>query len=369
MREFLFVGTYTDPILFGTGEILESRGKGIYIIELGKDGKFRLLDTVTGVRNPSFLCLSADRKYLYAVNELKSNDGTGGGFVSAFAVEEKDGRPALRFLNMQSTRGGDPCHVAVDDAGGHVFVSNYMSGSVCVFPVCADGSLGESCDFVQFTGGSVHPRRQTSPHAHSLIFDPARKRAFVPDLGTDRLMAYDIDFPAGRLCPAPEPFLKVAPGNGPRFMEFHPNGKRAYLINELSSGISLLDYDGRAGTFVRRDVFSTLPAGFAGENICADLHLTPDGSLLYASNRGHDSIACFRVDPADGGLEQLGFVPCGGKTPRNFCVSASGDFLIVANQDTDNILSFRINAADGGLEKVDEITIHTPVCVRTALFA
>ncbi len=368
MREMLFVGTYTDSILFGTGEILESKGKGIHVLELDVGGKFHLLETITNVRNPSYLCLAPNKKFLYAVNELKSEDGQDGGFASAYAIENETGHPTLRFLNMQSTRGADPCHIAVNNAATHAYVSNFMSGSVCVFPILTDGSLGDPSEYIQYSGSSIDPRRQRSPHAHSLVFDKTQQRAFVPDLGTDKLMIYETDFDKGTLLPAQCPFLQVNPGDGPRFLEFHPNGKWAYLINELSSGITLLEYDDKRGTLVRKQIVSTLPEQFSGDNICADLHVTPGGDLLYASNRGHDSLVCFRINRTDGTLNRLSIIPSGGKTPRNFCVSASGACLVVANQDTDNLLSYRMNRSTGNLEKIDEIAIDTPVCVRSCLF-
>ncbi len=362
-RELLFIGTYTEPILFGTGDILPGKGKGIHLMALDDDGGLSAAGLAPGVRNPSFLCLSRDRRFLYAVNELKEYEGARTGAVSAFAVSWENGTAALRFLNSRPTGGTDPCHIAVNRARTHVFVSNFMSGSVCVLPILDDGSLGPASDFIQYEGKSAHPRRQTSPHAHSLVFDAEERYAFVPDLGTDKLMAYRTDFASGKLVPGDTPFFATAPGDGPRFLEFHPNARWCYLINEIGSSVSLLDYDAANGRFEKRQTVATIPADFAADNICADLHLTPDGKYLYASNRGHNSLARYRVNPADGKLEPLGNVPCGGRTPRNFAVSKSGKFLLVANQDSDNLLSFRIDYAAGELEKVDEIAAPTPVCV------
>lgn len=365
-REVLFIGTYTEPILFGTGDILPGKGEGIHILELAPSGRFSEIGVARGVRNPSFLCLSPDRRFLYAVNELKEYEGQATGAVSAFAVEADGGAVSLRFLNARPTGGTDPCHVAVDRAGGHVYVSNFMSGSVSVFPALPDGSLGEASDFIQYEGSSVNPRRQKSPHAHSLVFDQDQTRSFVPDLGTDKLMVYRNDFAAGKLIPEKTPFFAAEPGDGPRFLEFHPNGRWCYLINEIASSVSLLDYDAATGVFTKRQTVPTIPPDFTEDNICADLHLTRDGGLLYASNRGHNSLARFRVDSGSGLLTPLGNQSCGGRTPRNFSLSLSGDYLLVANQDSDNLLSFRIDPASGDLRQIDEIAAPTPVCVLPA---
>lgn len=362
-RELLFIGTYTESILFGTGDILPGKGKGIHIMAVDGAGKLTSIGLAPNVRNPSFLCLSRDRRFLYAVNELKEYNGAATGAVSAFAVTWENGTATLSPLNIQPTGGTDPCHVAVNQVQTHVFVSNFMSGSVCVLPIRSDGSLGPASDFIQYEGHSAHPRRQASPHAHSLIFDRAERRAFVPDLGTDKLMVYRTDFTAGKLIPEKTPFFATEPGDGPRFLEFHPNQRWCYLINEIGSSVSLLSYDEPSGRFEKQQTVATIPSGFSGDNICADLHLTPDGKYLYASNRGHNSLARFRVNPGDGKLEPLGNISCGGRTPRNFAVSASGKFLLVANQDSDNLLSFRIDYATGDLQKIDEIFAPTPVCV------
>ena len=366
MAETLFLGTYTEPILFGTGDILPGKGAGIHIARLDDNGRLSEIGRVENVRNPSFLCFSPDNAFLYAVNELKEYEGKPEGAVSAFAVETADGKTTLRFLNSRPTGGTDPCHVIAAPDGSHVYVSNFMSGSVAAFPVRADGTLGEASDFIQYEGSSINARRQKSPHAHSLVFDPAGKRAFVPDLGTDKLMIYEPDFATGKLVPASPGFYSCAPGDGPRFLEFHPGGKWFYLINEIASSLSVIQYEAATGAMHLVQIVSTIPEGFDKEqNICADVHVTQDGRFVYASNRGHDSIAVFYVNPADGTLEWMGNVRCGGKTPRNFALSLSGEFLIVANQDTDNLLSFRIQP-DGCLVKVDAIAVPTPVCVRPA---
>ncbi len=356
----IYVGTYSRPILFGTGEVLEGKGEGIYRLLLNpQTGELTQEGRPAPAANPSYLCLSPDQSFLYAVNELKEYEGQPGGGVSAYRICPQDG--SLTLLGSRPTIGSDPCHVAVNRAGTHVFVSNFMSGSVCVYPVEGDGSLGPHSQLIQHEGSSVDPVRQKGPHAHSLVFSPDQRFAFVPDLGLDRLTAYRTDFETGLLSAVPG--FETLPGSGPRFCEFHPNGRFCYLINELASTISLLRYDGDGG-FTLGQTIDTVPGGCKAGNICADLHLTPDGRFLYGSNRGHDSLSIYHVDQKTGVLTWTDNVPCGGRTPRNFAVDPDGRILIVANQDSDNILTFKINEADGSLTRAWELACPTPVCVK-----
>ena len=358
-----YIGTYTQPILFGTGDIFQGKGKGIYYLSMDTEtGAIALEGAPAPADNPSYLCLSPDKKYLYAVNELKKFEGQDCGAVSAFSVDSATG--ALTYLNSRPTGGTDPCHVNVNAAQTHVYVSNFMSGSVCVFPIEADGSLGEASQFIQHEGSSVVKARQKGPHAHSLAFDRTQKYAFVPDLGIDKLMVYKTDFVNGTLTPAQTPFYQAFPGSGPRHCEFHPNFKFCYLINEIASSISLLYYDEEAGVFTLKQTVDTVPEGCKEGNICADLHLTPDGKYLYGSNRGHNSLAAFSVDQESGELCLLDIIPCGGQVPRNFCIDRSGRFVLVGNQDTDNITVFSICPDCGKLTQVYDLPVPSPVCIR-----
>lgn len=360
-KETLFVGTYTQPILFGTGQVLEGKGQGIYRYELDlATGALTLAGATPGVVNPSYLALSPDRKTLYAVNELKTFNGRPGGAVSAFAVD-----PAtleLTPLGQQPTYGTDPCHVIVSKDGACVFVANFMSGSVCVYPVLANGALGEASHFVQHEGSSVHPKRQQGPHAHSTTFSPDGRFAFVPDLGMDRLVAYEPDYAAGKLA-AKTPFC-TQPGAGPRHCVFHPNGRFCYLTNELDCTIYALRYNAADGTFEKLQTMPLLQDdAFTGENSGADIQITPDGRFLYGSNRGHNSLIGYEADADTGLLRYVGMTDCRGGVPRNFAIDPTGSYVIVANQDTDNLVVFAIGA-DGALSYVSEAFAPTPVCVR-----
>ncbi len=360
----VYVGTYTEPIRFGSGKVLQGKGEGIYFFWMDRSsGAMEPAGQATGVANPSYLAFDPTRRFLYAVNELKTCEGRPGGSVSAFAVDPGTGR--LGFLNRRPTGGADPCHLAIDRKGAYVLVANFMSGSICVLPVRADGSLGEASHIVQHQGSSIDPLRQRGPHAHSVTLDEANRFAFVPDLGLDKLMVYRLDAGRGRLEPHDVPWIAVKPGAGPRHLAFHPSGRFAYLINELDSTILALSYDGESGTLKALQRISTLPANFSGESTCADVQVAPSGGFLYASNRGHDSIAAFRIDRRTGGLTGVDHWPTGGKTPRHFGIDPSGRFLLAANQDTDTIVTFRIDEQTGSLRPTGHVTqVPTPVCVK-----
>ncbi|MGO8695173.1 MAG: lactonase family protein [Rectinemataceae bacterium] len=358
------MGTYTDPILFGTGQVLRGKGEGIYLFEMESgSGIAKLVWEKTGVSNPSFLDLAPSRRSLYAVNELKDFEGAATGTISAFALDAGGGAP--KFLNRKPTLGTDPCHVAVDPSGKYAVVTNFMSGSVSVFPLLADGSLGDASDFRQHTGSSVNPVQQAGPHAHSAVFDRDNAHVFVTDLGMDEIVVYDWDGDKGKLERRDDLCHRTRPGSGPRLMAFHPTAPFAYVVNELDSTISALSWDMDRSLLREIQRIDTLPSSFAGSSSCADLHLSPSGDFLYASNRGHDSIVVFRIESGTGKLEVLGHSPSGGRIPRSFDIDPSGRILLAANQDTDNIAVFRIDPDEGTLLATGaEIKVPTPVCVR-----
>jgi len=360
----VYVGTYTEPIRFGTGRILQGKGEGIYIYRLDpSSGVMERVGKTTGITNPSYLAFDSTRRFLYAVNELKTYEDKPTGTISAFAVDPKTGK--LEFLNKKPTHGTDPCHVLVDKKREYVFVANFMSGSICVLPVLDDGSLGEASDFIQHQGSSIDAVRQKGPHAHSVTLDEAHRFAFVPDLGLDRLMVYKFDPRRGMLEPNEVPWIKMKPGAGPRHVDFHPAGRFAYLINELDSTLAALSYDGRKGTFKVLQIVSTLPEGFSGESTCADVQVSPSGAFVYGSNRGHDSIVIYKIDQRTGRLTYVGHEPTRGKTPRSFGIDPTGRYLLAANQDTDTIVTFHVNPKTGKLLPTGHVTqVPTPVCVK-----
>ena len=361
---FVYVGTYTEPILFGTGEIVRGKGAGIYIYRMDESsGELKLVNTATGIANPSYLAFDSTRRFMYAVNELKKFNDQPTGTISSFKVDSKTGN--LEFLNKQLTHGTDPLHVVLDKHNKYVFVANYMSGSVCVLPVRKDGSLAKASDFIQHQGSSINPVRQKGAHPHSVWLDKANRFLLVPDLGLDKLIVYKFDRERGMLEPNRVPWIKTTPGAGPRHMAFHPSGKFAYLINELDSTMVGLRYDGRTGTLKLLQVISTLPEGFEGASSCSHVEVSPSGAFLYGSNRGHDSIVIYQINQRTGKLTLVGHELSRGRTPRNFAIDPAGRFFLAANQDSDTVVPFRIDPKTGKLLSTGQvIQVPTPVCVR-----
>ena len=363
-QRLVFVGTYTEPIRFGTGKILEGKGKGIYVYRLDiSSGSMEQISLVEGVPNPSYLAFDPSHRFLYAVNELKEFEGAPTGAISAFTVGSSSGK--LRFLNRKPTHGTDPCHLTVDKTGRYVLVANFMSGSVCVLPIREDGSLGDTTDVIQHRGSSADPLRQSGPHAHAVTLDDTGRYVFVPDLGIDKLMVYRFDTNQGTLEPNEKPWVDAPAGAGPRQLVMHPRGGYAYLINELDSTMMAFRYDGDRGSLREIQTLSTLPEDFKGASTCAEVQISPSGKFLYGSNRGHDSIVIYAIDQMDGTLTCVGHKSTQGKTPRNFTVDPAGEFLLAANQDTDSIVSFRLDPASGELVATGHSAdVPTPVCVK-----
>lgn len=351
----LYIGTYTG----GT-----SQSKGIYRVDLDLGtGALSAPIVVAETTSPSFLAIDPTRRFLYAVNEVDSVEGKKGGGVSAFAVDAKTG--ALTALNQRSSGGAGPCHIVVDKAGKNALVANYGGGSVAVLPIAADGRLGSASSFVQHTGSSVDKRRQNEPHAHSVNLDAANKYAFVADLGLDKVLVYRFDPAKGTITPNDPPAAAVAPGAGPRHFSFHPSGKFAYAIGELDSTVTAWSYDPALGTLSTIQTISTLPTGFTGTNYPADVQVDPSGKFLYGSNRGHDSIVAYTIDPATGKLTYVGNQGEGIKNPRNFAIDPSSTFLLAGNQDLDSIVVFRIDPATGALRPTGHsVKVPKPVCLK-----
>jgi 6-phosphogluconolactonase len=353
----LYVGTYTSS----------TKSEGIYVCGFDPEtGRITLRHTVKNVVDPSFLTIDKSNKYLYAVNELVEYEGKPSGSVSAFAIEAKTGD--LKFLNKQPSLGGAPCHITLSANGKYVLVANYLGGNVSVFPVGKDGRIGATVGLVQHTGSGPNQDRQLAPHAHSINLDRRNRYAFVADLGIDRVMIYEFDGNSGKLRPNPlQPYFQTRAGAGPRHFAFHPNGKLAFVINELDSSISSLAYDSKAGTLREIQTISTLSPDFKGVSACADIHVSPDGRLLYGSNRGEDSIAVFGIDGTSGKITNIENTPTGGKRPRNFAIDPTGAYLLAANQDTGNIVVFRIDKTSGKLKRTEHtLEIPAPVCLKFA---
>ena len=319
-------------------------------------------EVVAKTPNPTFLALSPKRPLLYAINEVSDFGTKNVGSVSAFQIQPKSGKLAL--LNQQSTEGPGPCHVTLDRTGKVALVANYLGGSVASLPVRVDGSLDPAATVDQHHGSSVHPTRQKGPFGHCIEPDPANHFALSADLGIDKILIYKLDAAHGTLTPNEPAFAETPKGAGPRHLTFHPNGRFVYVVNELSSTVSVFRYDSARGALELVQNISALPDGFSGTSTAAEIHVHPSGRFLYSSNRGHDSIAIFAIDPETGKLRSLGHQSTQGKTPRNFDLDPSGRYLLAANQDTNNVVVFRVDSETGLLHPTGtSVAVPSPVCV------
>jgi 6-phosphogluconolactonase len=351
MAHFVFIGSYTKD----DGET-EHRSAGIYTCQVSDDGQLKLLVSNPAGLNPSFVAQHPTRPFLYAVNELEANA------ASALAINPQTG--ALTLLNSQPTGGEWPCQASVDPTGRWLMVANYKSGSLTVFPILADGQLGPASDYVEQQGVPGPDHRQEHAHAHMIKFDPSGRFVLASDLGLDRVFIYHLDGEHGRLEPSAPAEVVMPPASGPRHFVFHPGGHLLYLANELDSTVTACEWDSQSGTLGPFQKLSTLPVGYEGANDVADIHLHPTGRFLYVSNRGHNSLAVFSVDPNSGMLESIGHTLSGGSTPRGFDVDPAGHFILVANQNSNNVVTLCVDPGSGLLYPTGySIALPMPVCV------
>ena len=347
---FLFVGTYT-----GSGS------KGIYVYQFNAlTGETRWVSNTdsSSASNPSYLAVSQNGKFVYAVHEDGDQKN---GNIAAYSFNRTTGK--LNLINKQLSGGDHPCYVSVSNNNKWVAVANYTGGSAAVFAVNTDGSLKAGPQVMQHKGNSVVPQRQDKPHVHSTVFSPKEDYLFASDLGTDKVVVYKFNAAAKKPL-AEVAFAASAPGSGPRHLTFHPNKKFAYLVEELSGTVAGYQFSDGKLNFVQR--IATHPEDYKGNIGSADIHISPDGRFLYASNRGDENtITIFSVNPVTGKLSLAGFQPTLGRTPRNFMIDPSGNFLLVANQNTDNIVIFRRNKNTGLLTPTGaEIKVPKPVCLK-----
>ena len=349
----VYVGTYTS-----------AKSEGIYSFRMDlESGALSPAGVTTGVKNPSFLAIHPNRKFLYAVSEVEDSDGKKTGGVTAFAIDAATGK--LSKLNAQSSEGAGPCHLVVDQSGKCVLVANYGGGSVASLPIGGDGKLAKAASAIQHKGSSVKPGRQAAPHAHSINVDPGNRFAVAADLGLDKVLVYRLDAGKGTLTPNDPPSTSVAPGAGPRHFAFHPTGRFAYVINEITCTVTAFAYDGQRGTLKETQTITTLPHEVKEGYSTAEVQVHPSGNFLYGSNRGHDSIAIFSIEQRTGKLTAVGHQATGGKTPRNFAIDPTGQYLLAENQGSDTIVVFRIDQKTGELKPTgNEVDVPSPVCVK-----
>jgi 6-phosphogluconolactonase len=351
----MYVGTYTQE---------GSTSKGIYAYRFDPSNtQLTSLGLAAQTENPSFLAVHPNHRFLYTVNEVGNYEGQKSGAVSAFAIDKATGK--LTLLNQVASGGADPCYIVVDKTGKFVLVANYTGGSIAAFPIKEDGSLDKPSAFIQHTGHGTNPKRQEAPHAHSIDLSPDNRFAIVDDLGLDETLVYKFDSAKGSLTLNEPPFAKADPGAGPRHFAFHPNGKFGYVINEMGSTVSVLQFDTANGVLHPLQTISTIPKGFTALNESAEIEVHPSGKFLYASNRGHDSIAIFAIDPNEGTLTLIAYVPTKGESPRNFAIDPTGELLFAENEKSDNIVVFRIDAQSGRLTPTGKVLdISQPVCIK-----
>ena len=354
-RCLVYIGTYTGQ-----------KSDGIYVCTLDlKTGKCTPPRLAAKMKNASFLAVHPSGKLLYSVSEISDLDGKPTGGVSGFAIDPKSGKLAL--LNQQSSGGAGPCHLIVDKTGQCVLAANYGGGSVAAMPIGSDGKLGPAASFIQHEGSSVNKARQAAPHAHSINVDPANRFAVVADLGLDKVLVYRLDPATAKLVPNDPPYASVAPGSGPRHFAFHPSAKYAYVINEIACTVTAFKYDPQRGELIEIQTISTLPEGQAvleGYST-AEVQVHPSGKFAYGSNRGHDSITVFAIDPSDGTLSFVENESTQGNTPRGFGIDPTGQYLLAGNQGSDTFVVFRINGQTGELESTGQkFELGSPVCFK-----
>jgi 6-phosphogluconolactonase len=349
----VYVGTYTD----GTS-------RGIYRLAFDPSpGAMSEPVLAAEARNPSFLALHPNGRFLYAVGEIDSFAGAKSGAVSAFAIDAKTGD--LRLLNQQPSEGTGPCHLVVDKTGRNVLVANYGGGTVAVLPIEADGRLEPASSVRTHEGSGPNKGRQEKPHAHGIYLDAAERFALSPDLGADRVFVYRFDAAKGTL--EPHGAAALPPGSGPRHLAFHPGGRYVYVINELLSTITAFSYDAEKGALSERQTVSALPKGYSGESWTAEVAVSADGRFVYGSNRGDDSLAVFAVDPATGRLTPKGHVSVGGKYPRHFTIDPTGRYVLAAHQNSGTIAVLRLDPSTGMPGPAGAtVKVDRPVCLLPA---
>ncbi|MFB5759574.1 lactonase family protein [Paenibacillus medicaginis] len=350
-------------LLVFAGSYAEAEESGVYVYSFDENtGELNLLDEFAGLKNPTFLNVDPAARKLYAIGETVSASGEKAGEAAAFDIDPAAG--TIKLLNRVQTVA-PTCHIQRNAAGDHLTVPSYHGGMIGLLAIEEDGKIGELLDVVQHEGKSVHPERQDRPHPHSTFYSPDGKLLFVQDLGLDRIRAYSLDGDKFKL----HSETATHPGAGPRHLAFHPNGKLAFVINEVDSTVTSFAYDAEAGTLTEIETVPTLPEGFEGENTTAEITVSEDGAYVYGSNRGHDSIVVYAVDANTGKLSLVQHVPVQGQHPRHFALTPGGNYLIAANRDTNNIVTFRVDKTSGRLEYTGlSVSVSKPVCVQPFYF-
>ena len=342
------LSSFAQPVFIGTA------ADGIYLSEFdAASGTLNAPALAVKYNSPGFLALNPEKPVLYCTGR----DGT----VGAFTIGEEN---SLTPLGTASCGGRGPCHIAVDASGRTVAVANYGSGSVSTIRLDADGKPGETASLIEIKGSGPNKVRQKEAHTHGVYFDSANRFLFAPDLGADKTLVYNFDPATSEIRPSEPTHFAAPPGGGPRHMNFSPDEKHAYIINELNSTVSVTAFDQETGTFTSLQTIPTLPEDFEGKNTTSEIEVHPNGNFVYGSNRGHDSIVVYKRNPETGELETVQHAPCGGKIPRHFKIHPSGKWLICAHQESNTISVLPLDPETGLLgEPVSTVEAPKPICI------
>ncbi|TVQ01912.1 MAG: lactonase family protein [Balneolaceae bacterium] len=360
-NEFIYVGTFTGD-----------ESEGLYVFTFDRqNGTMTHLQTVTNRPGPNFQAIHPNKRFLYSVSGDRFSENEPYGTLSAYNIDQETGM--LELINEQSVQGRGTAHVSVDPLGEFVYVSNYSEGNVVVFKIREDGSVTEAVDSAYHEGSSVNERRQRAAHVHSVIPSADGRFIYVSDLGIDKIKIYKVNRDTGELTPADTPYFANEPGAGPRHFVIHENGRFAYSVEELTVTVAALRVDSETGALHQIERYSLLPEGVEPDDSMsgADLHISPDGRFLYASNRGggQDLIAIFEIGTENGELNIVGHEPTRGVHPRNFMVDEKGEYLMVANRDGDHVVIFHRDSQTGLLEFTgNETRVPVAVCVTQLIF-
>ncbi|WP_336517852.1 lactonase family protein [Pollutibacter soli] len=338
-KEILYIGTYTP------------KGEGIYVYKFDPSNfEFEQIQVAENKKSPTFLAFHPSKRILYAADE-------GAGLIESYHIDPVSKK--LTAFGEKPAQGNGPCHISVDPKGRFVYVSNYGSGDLAVYHLLKDGSFGELADSIQNVGTG-----DQKPHMHSIIPSSDGKFIYASDLGVDKVFIYEVDGSTGKLKPASTASVSFAPGAGPRHFDIHPNGRYAYSAAELNNTVVAFKRDPKSGSLAEIQTINMLPEGFSGKSSAADIHISPDGKFVYASNRGDESIVMYAIDQSTGKLALAGHEKTNGKHPRNFLMDSKGKFILVANKDTDNIVVFTRDAKTGKLTNTSkQLSVPNPVCI------
>lgn len=354
--------TTEQKLIVFVGSYAEAEDPGVYAYDFNEStGTFTLLDKVSGLKNPTFLNVDETNRIIYSISETTGAHGTKVGEAVSFRIHPNTSE--LLELNRQVTTDATTCHITRDAQNEYLVVSSYHGGKVGLLSLSEDGQIKKLLDVKQHEGHGADPIRQDRPHVHSAFFSPDNRYLFVCDLGLDLIRTYSINKTDNIL--EVQGDTVTAPGSGPRHLTFHPSNKFVYVINEVNSTISSFAYDQATGKLSPIATVPTLPVDYLGENTCAEIAVSQDGKFLYGSNRGHDSVVVYQLDPNDGSMAYIEHVSTEGEHPRHFALTPSGRHLIVANRDTNNLALFEVDTVTGKLQYTGQsISVSKPVCVK-----